>query len=99
MYRQGDVLLRKVSKIKGGKVYSEVKDKILARGEVTGHNHRIEGAKARVLRSASGQLLVELEEPAKLVHEEHGTIELEAGNYEVIRQREYDPIKERLVSD
>jgi hypothetical protein len=101
LIRQGDVLLRKVSDFKGDgdRVFDEVKDKILARGEVTGHSHRIEGKGSRVLRSSSGQLLVELSEPAQLVHEEHGIVELEAGRYEVVRQREYNPIEERLVSD
>ncbi len=57
LIRQGDVLLRKVSDFKGeDRIFEEVKDKILARGEVTGHNHRIEGKGSRVLRSSSGQL-------------------------------------------
>ena len=96
--RQGDVLLRRTTKPSTG-VFEEVKDKVLARGEVTGHMHRIVGEKARVLRSSTGQMLVELQEPAQLVHEEHGHIELDAGTYEVIRQREYNPIEERVVND
>ncbi|MHB1909719.1 MAG: hypothetical protein ACYCQJ_12760 [Nitrososphaerales archaeon] len=99
LIRQGDVLLRRVSDFNASQVFEEVKDKILARGEVTGHNHRIQGPNSRVLKTSSGSLVVELKEPAQLVHEEHGIVELEAGKYEVIRQREYNPIEERLVSD
>ena len=36
-------------------------------------------------------MFVKAKKGAKIVHEEHGTIELEPGLYEVIRQREYDP--------
>ena len=99
IFRQGDLLLRKLEQSPRETVFEEVKDKILARGEATGHSHRIIGEKSRVLRSQTGQLLVELQEPAKLVHEEHGLIELESGTFEVIRQREFNPIENRMVND
>jgi hypothetical protein len=98
--RQGDILLRKLESVPKGRVYEEVKDKVVAVGEATGHNHKIQGQKSRVLRdSGSGQLLVELQEAAELVHEEHGLIHLEPGVFEVLRQREYNPIENRMVND
>lgn len=96
--RQGDVLLKRIDTIPNGQIYEEVKDRILARGEVTGHNHRLQSG--RVLRNQSSQqLYVELEQPSELLHEEHGMIPVPPGFYEVIRQREYSPLDERMVSD
>lgn len=42
---------------------------------------------------------VKAEQNAKLVHEEHGPIEIEVGFYIVIRQREYNGKENRLVLD
>jgi hypothetical protein len=74
---------------------------VLAEGEITGHHHRIEDARTASLFVHRGELLlnvVALE--AKLVHEEHGTIELTRGAYRVWRQREYDPgLRTRRVVD
>ncbi|BBO34340.1 hypothetical protein PLANPX_3952 [Lacipirellula parvula] len=36
---------------------------------------------------------------ATLVHQEHGPIELQAGYYQVWRQREYTPAEIRVVRD
>ena len=34
-----------------------------------------------------------MKENCKLIHDEHNTIDLEVGYYEMVRQREYDPSK------
>ena len=48
----------------------------------------------------TGEMYVEADVGAALIHEEHNTIELDAGLYEVIRQREYDPKSQsRFVED
>ncbi|MGH7746173.1 MAG: hypothetical protein ACREQ5_15625 [Candidatus Dormibacteria bacterium] len=44
-------------------------------------------------------LLEIADKPGRLQHEEHGTIELPAGRYAVIRQREYSPEELRQVAD
>jgi hypothetical protein len=75
----------------------KVKDNVIAKGETTGHSHRVIGAK--VFRSNNLQLLVEVPESATLVHEEHAPIQIDKGVYEVIRQREYNPIGELTVND
>ena len=94
-YRQGDIYLKKVDEIPADA--KEIKDFVLAYGEVTGHKHQLQG-KLKV-RQRQEQKYIEVEEDSELVHEEHATIQLEKGNYIVIRQREYDPQRERLVSD
>lgn len=87
-------MFKKVSALPKGAV--EVHDNVLARGEVTGHSHRIEGAK--VFRSGN-QLLVQVEELGRVVHEEHGSFEITPGIYEVVRQREFFPDVNRLIAD
>ncbi|MDG6918578.1 MAG: hypothetical protein JRN62_03975 [Nitrososphaerota archaeon] len=92
--RQGDLFFRKVSSLPTGA--QEINDNVLARGEVTGHSHRILGAK--VFRAGS-QLLVQVEKEAQVVHEEHAAFVLVSGIYVVTRQHEYFPDTTRLVSD
>ncbi|MFX1538865.1 MAG: hypothetical protein ACFFDI_32155 [Promethearchaeota archaeon] len=89
--RQGDLLLRKVSKLP--RRAKNVKSDVILEGEATGHAHRImNGEIFRFWLETSGnQLFVKADKGAMLVHEEHASIDLEAGVYEVIRQREYDP--------
>ena len=101
LYRQGDVLLKKISKKKiNGKTSKSGKDNriVLAYGEVTGHAHAIyeEGA---VLTETEDQRFLEIIKPLSLDHEEHDSIALEPGLYEVIIQREYSPEKIRRVVD
>lgn len=95
LLRQGDVLLKPIDSIPSGA--TETEERILARGETTGHSHKLTG-KAKVYNN-NGQLLVLAEQGVKLVHEEHKQIEIPQGTYEVVRQREYNPIAERQVSD
>ena len=103
LYRQGDVLIRKVRKFdtrimkpierENGKV-------VLAHGEVTGHSHAIEAREARLFRGETPNIAyLLLEEPAVLGHEEHASISLPMGYYEVTIQREYHPQAIRNVAD
>lgn len=106
IYRQGDVLLRQVSKIPADAVIAEKKDQfgnkriVLAYGEVTGHAHAIhELDKVDVFVKSDGTMYLQVKEGADLKHEEHGTITLPAGNYERVIQREYSPEEIRNVLD
>jgi hypothetical protein len=64
---------------------------ILARGEVTGHTHRIVEGQVRLYQVAAGIMYLRvLSEFAKLYHEEHEDIVLPKGDYEVRQQREFD---------
>lgn len=94
-YRQGDVLLIKVpkSRIKDA-TRSVPRDKgrvILAYGEVTGHAHAIDDKNAEQLTNdalTTRFLQVLGEAGVDLVHEEHDTITVPPGVYEVRGQRE-----------
>ncbi len=85
LYRQGDVLIRRIADLPKQKV-AKLTTGILAEGEVTGHAHRIED-------------LAAAEVGVRIVHEEHAPITLAAGNYEVEVQREYSPQAIRNVAD
>lgn len=102
MYRQGDVLIQKVSDIpkdaqpvdwsKEGRV-------ILAYGEVTGHAHALSLMMASMFQTEAGARYIETKNGAELTHEEHATITPEPGVYEVVQQREYTPQAIRNVAD
>lgn len=89
MYQQGDVLFVSVNEVKGDK--ADVKG-LLVEGELTGHAHRVaveDLEKVEVLRQFE-QMFVKVKAPSKIVHEEHKTVELPVGNYEIRKVREYD---------
>ena len=94
-YRHGDVILKKVDKVKGKKL----SHLILAEGEVTGHAHRITQGDAE-LYEENGTLFLHVDsETALLTHEEHKAIELPKGDYEIIIQREYTPEGWKRIAD
>ena len=96
IYRQGDLLIKAVSAIPGGVIPS--KDKILLKGEATGHAHRLEnGLVFREneygirFRGIERKVFIKVENGGRIVHEEHDTIHLPKGIFQIIRQREYTP--------
>jgi hypothetical protein len=91
MYRQGDILLVQVSKIPPR--HYQVTDNVLARGEVTGHAHRIQHGIV-VRTNNTGTLFVVAQNDTTLIHDEHGPIVIAPGKYQVIRQREFNPSPE-----
>ena len=99
IYRQGDVLLRKINQLPKGKRTKRISGEVLE-GEATGHIHRIrELEQAEVLEIGNGLFVSVGEDGVSLVHEEHKTIELPPGDYEITRQREYSPEAIRNVAD
>ena len=93
MARQGDVLIERVEKIPAS-AKTTPRDNgrvILAYGEVTGHAHQIADPDAvgAALSVAESATFLRLAKKAQLVHEEHGTIDLPAGSYEITYQREF----------
>ena len=91
MYRQGDILLIRLSdedRVDGEPLEKEEGRVILAHGEATGHAHAISDPGAFLFAIGDQRHLV-LENPATLAHEEHAPITLPAGQYRVLRQREY----------
>lgn len=104
MYRQGDVIVIPVKKgAVDKKMAEEVKPVggklILAEGEATGHHHAIPAGRHNHLYQTAAGMLMTLAYAAKLTHQEHGEIDLPAGEYKVLRQREWVQGKERNVQD
>lgn len=104
--RQGDVMIRSVSAIPAGAQPVETKGRVvLAYGEVTGHAHAFYGGRVTMYRDdALARTFLRIEagpsgEGQDLKHEEHSTIAVPPGDYEVIRQREYSPEEIRQVAD
>lgn len=103
LFRQGDVLLRRVNKIPGG-LQAVPLDRgrvILAYGEVTGHAHAVEGDVEFLAADLAEreERFLRVEREASVVHEEHDTITLRPGDYRVVRQREYAPERPTYVAD
>ena len=76
------------------------KDKNLAEGEVTGHAHRCNSDTATVFGEGAARLLV-CPDGTEVTHEEHKTIDIPPGEYDITIQREIDPDTEeaRTVAD
>lgn len=125
-YRQGDVLFIKIDELPPLR-FKTRKDKVILKGEVTGHAHKLEG-KTKILEVAEEIANFELKDwtlsntamarnafasvpksqvigyavvdsPAELTHEEHKTITIPPGKYQIRRQREYDEKEIRFVED
>jgi hypothetical protein len=94
MYRQGDVLI--VADRVPAQERQPVRDGVLVYGEATGHAHRVEGG---AVFDVGGTRFIEASSGARVVHEEHETIELPEGSYRIVRQREYDEGEIRYVAD
>lgn len=94
LYRHGDVLVARVDRIPDEA--QRLDGLVLARGEATGHSHRIaeNDGRAQLMRAGAELFLVVRDASATLVHDEHGPIVLEPGHYRVWKQREYVPATE-----
>lgn len=100
--RQGDVLLMPVTSVPAG---AKIKPRdggqvVIAYGEVTGHKHQIanpDSVGAEILTTAESATFVKLTKKAQLVHEEHATIEIEAGAWQYIPQRQMSDEDEPIL--
>jgi len=95
IYIQGDILFLKVDKLPS--VEKEIADGVVARGEATGHTHKVD--KPGKVFTNGQEMYVAALNAVKVLHEEHGMIELPAGDYQVVRQREWLPEGFRKVAD
>lgn len=103
-YRQGDVLL--VQRPVGAKAKATKRkgDLILAYGEVTGHCHRIKAKGVQVFEHEGTRWIRvpkagKTKDGAELTHEEHGTVKVAPGEYEVVIQSEVTADQIRQVAD
>lgn len=94
-YRQGDVIIKKVSEVKGKKLNHLT----LAEGEMTGHSHKITEGEADLYEHEGTLFLKVKSEKAVLTHEEHKQVELPMGDFEINIQREYQPGGWSYVAD
>ena len=108
MYRQGDVLIAPIAEDRVPSAVSSLeplrrdpRDRmILALGESTGHAHAVVGQGALYPAATLLEPMhLHLPKGGRVVHEEHAAINLPAGWYRVIRQREYEPGSVRVVAD
>lgn len=98
MYRHGDVIIVKADSIPAAAIRRPAA--VLARGEATGHSHRIEDPRSVELfdHEGMGYLRVTGSE-ARLVHDEHSPIVLPRGIFRFWMQREYTPKEIRRIVD
>ncbi len=93
IYRQGDVLVREIDALPSNlhPVPRDAGRIILAYGETTGHAHAISAPdeEATLLTADEEHRFLRIMAGVHLDHEEHGTIAIPPGIYEVIRQREW----------
>ena len=97
IYRHGDILFFPVADPKTENV--EEKDShIVAWGEATGHNHLLTaalGAKVAAMKGFDGKDYIRLTKPATLTHQEHKTLSIDPGTYEIRREQEHDYFEEQ----
>lgn len=105
MIRQGDILFVPVEKIPEGARSQNGPyrtKRVIAEGEKTGHAHVIAvdplNPFANLFAANDGRYL-SVVKPVELKHEEHATVEIPAGNYRVVQQREWEGDESRFVND
>ena len=98
MWRHGDVFIQSCGAIPAGA--RRLPHNILAKGEATGHAHRVAERDAATVWQSDDDLYLEVSgERATVEHEEHSPITLDRGSYRVWIQREYTPQEIRRVID
>ena len=102
-YRQGDVALKQLHRLPKG--LKKLETLIVAQGEATGHHHKLVADRPEtqiaIMEDIQGKKYIQIiGGQARLTHQEHDTIILQPGIFEVGIEREYDPVKEwRKVID
>lgn len=88
--QQGDVLIFKIEGVKGKKLNHLT----LAKGEATGHHHTITEGEAELFEENGTLYLRVNSDEAKVTHQEHGTVTLPKGDYQIGIIKEYDHFSE-----
>ena len=97
LLQQGDVLIKRVTSIKGEKL----KHLTLALGAATGHHHTVTEGDAELYEHEGTLFLKVKSENATLTHQEHLPITIPKGDYKIGIVQEYDHFAEeaRNVAD
>jgi hypothetical protein len=78
-YRQGDILVEDVDQLPAdAKSQTRLRRLVVAQGEATGHHHVLLPTRENMdwWQNPAGDIYVRSAEAGRLVHEEHGTIEI-----------------------
>lgn len=92
-YRHGDLTFHQIEEFIVEDIIKHNGKFVLAHGEQTNHKHVIVTERPEDLiisKTEDGRYFFELKAPGKVSHEEHKTIEIMPGKYEMKREREYD---------
>jgi hypothetical protein len=102
-WRQGDIYFVKLDEEIDSEQAVPVRNGIIAKGETTGHAHRVSPSSMAqgALLSLIGRsmFLRSPEAGTTIVHDEHGPILLPTGSYAVVPQQEFDGLRWRQVLD
>ncbi len=102
-WRQGDIYFVKLDREPELDEAKPIKSGIIARGEETGHMHRVSSSSlaegAALFASGGSMFLRTADSGATIVHDEHGPIQLPKGTYAVVNQKEFDGLEWRAVLD
>ena len=96
LYRHGDLLIRQVDKIP--EYAQQLSTNIIAHGE-NGHTHKLHGShQVYGTHSSQNYRVIEptyfqAKEEISLKHQEHNTLKISKGLYEILHEREYNPFK------
>ena len=85
MYRHGELIIKQVTQVKG----KRLNHLILAEGEATGHKHEITTGEAELYEQEGMLFLSVKSNEAELTHQDHDTLVLPKGDYQITTQREY----------
>lgn len=98
-FQQGDCLIKSVTGIPAEA--KETNERVLVEGEHTGHAHRVARNAAAAVLIAGAMRYLRVDADTPIEHEEHKTIILPPGTYQIDQVREYDHFKEesRAVMD
>src|SRR5437016_14279292 len=104
IYRHGDVLFQEVQKIElvyNTQTSEDEKKGIIQRGESTGHAHVIEDMTGVGIFSNWRDRFLKAEQAFTILHEEHKSLTLPAGNYRIRIPRGFAYLKRaaRMVVD
>lgn len=102
IYRQGDVLIMAIDSIPQDAQPMTADNKqryVLAEGEATGHAHALKNVDTVDVFTLADALFIRAGTAVEIVHEEHATVTLPAGLWQVVRQFEYTPQAIRRVFD
>ena len=102
-WRQGDIYFVKLDREPDFQAPKAVKTGVIARGEQTGHMHRASNPSladgAALVRRGESMYLRSPQTGTRIVHDEHGAIQLPMGVYAVVNQQEFDGLRWRTVLD